>query len=352
MSDKDSINHPDMLWRQHARTSPELTQRNLVKRAGEENRQDRLEFLFKLNPKLKTDTALTETYADAAHRGYIDLMRWLDTIDPASPKRLSNAFLRACNAGHIGSLKFLLSRGVDANVKNGKGLVEALHGDKGDAVDFLLRHGARMQDTEREFADTPPLLFRALRQQRLNVAKALLLHGADPFARHDRETPRDICRRQGMEKLGDLIDRLHVKAPLVSADDIKAQDWQNLQLPQDKYNGLTGMQVAAYNGHIDILVEKMAGLGRSITKSDLITATPRYPQTLLFILGQRGELDKIFGNLALWGKHMDRWLDAETYIPAAFRKKTDAARLKAAFARTQMIEKKKRGGVKINFKPK
>ncbi len=265
---------------------------------------------------------------EAAARGQTTRMAFIHAHDAAvcRDQSVMNAALHAAScAGHHAAVKWLLAHGSDAAHNRSRCLIGAVNANSGDCVDLLLRHGADIKQAEKTTYPSS-LLARAVGERKPEAAKALLLHGCDPFGytpSGHQVTSR--IRDLGMPILNEIINRLWLKdVARVPADFASATPLSDLQRVWPTHGGLTGFQLCAYNGQIDALLARLTAQGRKLCKSDLITATPKHPQTILFIAGQRGELAKIF-RPALWGYDVAAMRATLSYVPAAFRHQIDVA---------------------------
>lgn len=249
---------------------------------------------------------------------------------------MNSALHAASCAAHRDTVKWLLAHGSDASHQRSRCLTAAIDANSGDVVDLLLRHGANIKDAEK---NTYPatLLARAVTSRKPEAAKALLLHGCDPFAY--APSGHQITGRMrdlGMPILTEITNRLWLKTPpVVPADFASTTPLDQLQRVWPQHGNLTGYQLCAYNGQIDTLLTRLTANGRTLSKSDLITATPKHPQTILFILGQRGELGKVF-TPALWGYNAAAMRATLPYVPAAFRHQIDVEAFETAERLTRL----------------
>lgn len=265
---------------------------------------------------------------EAAARGQTTRLAFIHAQCPATcrDQNVMNLALHAAScAGHREAVKWLLAHGSDASHNRSRCLIGAINANSGDTVDLLLRHGANIKDAEKTTYPSS-LLARAVNERKSEAAKALLLHGCDPFGyAPSGHTVLSRIRDLGMPILTEIINRLWLKDVAKVPDDFaKKTPLNDLQAVWHTHGGLTGYQLCAYNGQIDALLARLAANGRTLSKSDLITATPKHPQTILFIMGARGELGKIF-NPALWGNDVAAMRATLPYVPAAFRHQIDVA---------------------------
>lgn len=246
---------------------------------------------------------------------------------------MNNALRAATHAGHFNAVKWLLTHGANDMRERSNCLVIAIDKDDGDSVDVLLRHEV---DLKRAQSKTAPasLLAHAIINRKVKAAKALLLHGFDPQG--TAPSGQQLVGRMrdlGMPILTEITNRLWLKNVAgIDADFASKTPLSELQKVWQEHGALTGYQLCAYNGQIDILLARLTENGRKLTTSDLITATPKHPQTILFILGQRGELNKVF-KPELWHYDADAMRAVLPYVPAAFRAQVDLGAI--AFAARQ-----------------
>lgn len=265
---------------------------------------------------------------EAAARGQLTRLAFIHAHDNTvcRDQSVMNAALHAAScAGHHACVKWLLTHGSDAAHNRSRCLIGAINANSGDSVDLLLRHGADIKEAQKATYPTS-LLARAVEERKPEAAKALLLHGCDPFsyAPSGKQVTSRI-RDLGMPILTEIINRLWLKdVARVPADFAATAPLDDLQRAWPTHGGLTGIQLCVYNGQLDALLARLTAQGRKLCKSDLITATPKHPQTILFIAGQRGELARIF-RPALWGHDVAGMREALTYVPAAFRHQIDTA---------------------------
>ena len=265
---------------------------------------------------------------EAASRRQLTRLAFIQAHDPATcrDQNVMNLALHAAScAGHREAVKWLLAHGSDASHNRSRCLIGAINANSGDTVDLLLRHGASIKDAEKTTYPSS-LLARAVNERKSEAAKALLLHGYDPFGyAPSGQTVLSRIRDLGMPVLTEIINRLWLKDVAKVPDDFaRKTPLSQLQGVFHTHGGLTGYQLCAYNGQIDALLARLTENGRRLSKSDLITATPKHPQTILFIMGARGELGKIF-NPALWGNDVAAMRATLPYVPAAFRHQIDVA---------------------------
>lgn len=267
---------------------------------------------------------------EAAARGQVTRLAFIHAHDATvcRDQAVMNLALHAASsAGHHHAVKWLLAHGSDASHNRSRCLIGAINANSGDSVDLLLRHGADIKEAEKNTYPSS-LLARAVNERKSEAAKALLLHGCNPFG-YAPSGHQVIARMRdlGMQGLIEIANRLWLKdVARVPADFCRTTPLNQLQGVWQSHGGLTGYQLAVYNGQIDVLLARLTENGRTLSKSDLITATPKHPQTILFIAGQRGELTKIF-NPALWGYNVAAMRATLPYVPAAFRQQIDVAAL-------------------------
>lgn len=247
-----------------------------------------------------------------------------DTSVCADKTVLNTALYEASGAGHLATTRWLLNHGGDAAHMNSRCVISAIQANSGYVVDILLRHGADIAAAEKIIAPWS-LLARAVCDRKPEAAKALLLHGCDPYGK----APTGQLLKSRMSALGtdilvEISNRLWLKnVPHVFEGFAAKVPLEQLKRAWQTHEGLTGYQLCAYNGHIDILLARLTANGRMLSKRDLISATPKHPQTILFILGQRNELAKVF-KPALWGGDIAAMRAILPYVPAAFRHQIDA----------------------------
>lgn len=309
----------DMMWRGDVRTAALSTRRQMLVQAAARGQTARLAFLQAHDPDVCRDVPTMETALHAA----------------------------SC-AGQRDSVKWLLERGANAAHGHNRCLLGAVNANSGDVVDLLLRHGADIRQAEKTVAPSS-LLMHAVSKRKRVAAKALLLHGCSPFdSMPDGQSAAAQMRTMGMITLLEMMARLWPKnLPAVPADFAAATPLEDLQRPWPSAGGMTGYQLCAHHGQIDMLLHRLTANGRVLSKTDLITATPRYPQTVLFILGQRGELSKAFAP-ALWGYNAAAMRDILPYVPAAFRGQIDAASFAAA-ERHQRLRQRAGDGTRLRL---
>lgn len=262
-----------------------------------------------------------------------------DTTITHSAILMDKALMAACANGQAQSVAWLIRHGANPREGNSRAIVSAVSANSGTVLDVLLRNGASLQDAEKtHFKDGA--LAHAVLNRKPEAAKALLLNGCDPY-RSITGGPTVYARMRdlGMPILTELSNRIWLRdVPAVPADFAARESLDRLQGVYPDHKNLTGFQLAAYNGQIGALIKRLTANGRTLTRSDLIGATPKHPQTVLFICGQRGELSQIF-TPALWGNNVPAMRDALRYVPAAFRTQIDTDML-AALERRQQLAKR------------
>lgn len=246
---------------------------------------------------------------------------------------MNNALRAATHAGHLNAVKWLLRQGTTDIRERSHCLVIAINKDDGDCADALLRYDIDLKIAQGMTAPST-LLSHAICNRKTKAAKALLLHGFDPFGATPTGQPlTGRMRDLGQPILTELTNRLWLKnVDTIAADFASKTPLSELQKVWQDHRGLTGYQLCAYNGQIDILLARLTENGRKLTTSDLITATPKHPQTILFILGQRGQLNKVF-KPELWQHDAAAMRAVLPYVPAAFRAQVDLGAI--AFAERQ-----------------
>lgn len=318
---RDADSPADANWRDVAANAPMDERRGYFLAAARDGNELRLSFLKSTDPKL-------------ADRG-----------------TLTAALLEAARQGREGACRLLLNWGADPRHDRSRALYNAVKANGGMIVDLLLRAGADMGAAASHAPDNETLAFAAVEARAHEALRALLMHGVDPDIRDAKgRTLRARARDRGMQGSIELMNRLWLSPPLVPRDFVGKYSIDTLQRVFAGHQGLTGFQLAAYNGQIDALLEKLTAGGRVLCKSDLIGATPKHPQTLLFILGQRRELHKVF-EPARWGHDFAAMRATLPYIPAAFRRQAREDRLQA-LERQAKLAAKRANAAKLRLPPK
>ncbi len=258
-----------------------------------------------------------------------------------SPSLLNAALVSAALHGQEKTCRQLLVWGADARHNRSQALLAAVKANHGYVTDLLLRAGARMEDAK-QHRPHMSLLAQAIEEGHADAAKALLLHGANPNVMHpfSGTTLQARAHALGLIDTYHLMERLWAQPPRVPDDFAQRLPLDQLRDAFPTHAGFTGFQLAAYHGQMEALLARLTAQGRTLAKSDLITATPRYPQTLLFILGQRGELAKVF-DLGLWAHDVTALRDLLRYVPAAFRGQLDDAGIPTRLRQEKLRQQRK-----------
>jgi hypothetical protein len=234
------------------------------------------------------------------------------------PHVLGRAATAAAINGHADTCRLLLRHGAPLDYAHGALIEAAVAGNNGDLVDFILRAGASFEMKGRR-----PLLEQALSANKPAAAKALILHGANPYRQNAAgKSMRQLAEDIGRRDLAELMERLWQRPPLVPAGFAAETPLEALRGSFPAHDGMTGFQLAACHGQIDALFARLIASQSRLHKSDVLTANLRHPRTLLFILGQRGEAAKAF-DPALWGGDLALMQELLRYVPAAFRAQID-----------------------------
>lgn len=264
----------------------------------------------------------------AAQQGQVNRLSFMRATYAQHLSRadLTFALISAAARGQEKACRLLLGWGADAR-RDRRALIAAIRGNHGFVTDLLLRAGATLDNVVIEHREMSPLAL-ALEGGHKDSAKALLLHGANPNIMHTPtgSTLRALATTKGLLDTRELMDRLWPTAPRIPADFVARLPLEVLRGPFPDHGGFTGYQLAAYHGQMSALLQRLTADGRRLTKSDLIMATPRYPQTVLFILGQQGRLAEVF-DPRWWPGNAAGARDLLRYVPAAFRPQLDAAHI-------------------------
>lgn len=270
-------------------------------------------------------------FVAAASQNQLARLSFLKSTAPgvATPDVLSEALIAAAEAGHRDICIKLLRWGADARRDNSRALHVAVVRNQALIADQLLRAGADMKAAESYLKPRRPLVFLAAEMRHHETLRALIMHGVAPELQDNQGRDlRGRCRDLAMQGGIEMMNRLWKTPPAVPADFAARNDLDALRAVFHTHDGFTGFQLAAYHGQIDTLLRRLTANGRSLTKSDLITATPRYPQTILFILGRQRQLHKVF-EPALWQNDFAAMRAMIPYVPAAFRWQVDETRISA-----------------------
>lgn len=289
----------------------------------------------------------------AARDGNILRLNFLKAHDSrlANAATLNAALLEACDMRREDICRLLLKWGANPKHDNSRALYYAVKYNGAMIVDMLLRAGADMQAAARHVPSKTPLPFVAVDARNHEALRALVMQGINPgMTDAQGQSLRARARDRGMQGAIELMNRLWPVPPAIDKEFVAGHSLAQLQSVFPLHGDLTGFQLAAYNGQIDALLAKLTDGGRRLVKSDLLGATPRHPQTILFILGQRRELHKVF-NPALWGNDFAAMRAAITYIPAAFRAQAQEDRLQA-LERQMKLAKRREGKAPLRLPPR
>lgn len=304
----------------------------------------------------------------------IDILIGLGTdINAPVAGRVGRAFLMAVRHGHARSVQHFIDRGLELdNVKDDALAAAALNGHEA-LCDFFLRLKAdpRANDSQclqhavirgnvriidrllRAGADIHcaggSLLKQAMTAARPAPVKALVLHGADLSRPIHGRNAMQWAQALKMTEIEKFLALFNPPALNVTLGYLRHLTPARLQDPDPLHDGFTPMQLAAYGGHMQAALAILTQDGRKLTRSDLITATPRHPQTVLYILGSKGQLAQLF-TPQLWQGRQREMEQAYQYIPAAFRAQVDLAHLQAAFVQDK-LRKKQSPRYKLGRKP-
>jgi ankyrin repeat protein len=111
--------------------------------------------------------------------------------------------MKAAGAGNLAQVRALVAQGADANEVNsraGSPLSYAIDADRGDVVDFLLKHGAQSNSGS---------LWIAAAFGHTNAFTALIADGADPFGKFKTVggsmTTREIAESNGRAEIAAVL---------------------------------------------------------------------------------------------------------------------------------------------------
>ena len=161
------------------------------------------------------DAGAEMTIFEAAALGRADALSSLLATDPAQANAVSaDGFSPLGLAAFFGqpvAVRMLLDRGADPNIPSENAMrVAPLHSavaaQRLDIAEALLRHGAQANATQ---ADDFTPLHEAAQNGQMEMIALLLAHGADLTARkRDGQTPLDVARTHGKDAAVTLLSSL------------------------------------------------------------------------------------------------------------------------------------------------
>ena len=262
----------------------------------------------------------------------------------------------AASRGGLAMTEFLLARGIVKLAPNclDEALAEAAHYNKKDTVRLLLQHGAKcdysdaaalfaacqrgdgelmemlLQAGGNAAARQGTLLPIALAHRNQDVAMSLLKHGADPASYYRGMNGFEWTAEMGLPEFAGVLRQW-----LNDDRDIPRAFFENktlaeLRAPMPARYGRSGIHLAASTGNFDIICDRArsAAPGDGLMAADILHRSDNGP-SVLHLLGQRGELGKLF-DAALWRGRKAEALLLLREVPKAYAHQLDAPAFVAA----------------------
>ena len=279
----------------------------------------------------------------AASRGGLDMTEFLLArgIATLAPGCLDEALAEAVHYNKTNTVRLLLQQGAKTDYSDAAALFAAAQRGDGEMMEMLLQAGGNA--TAREGT----LLPIALAHRNQDVAMSLLKHGADPASYYRGMNGFEWTAEMGLPEFAGVLRQW-----LNDDRDIPRAFFENktlaeLRAPMPARYGRSGIHLAASTGNFDIVRDRAlaAAPAEGLTAADILHRANGGP-SVLHLLGQRGELGKVF-DAALWrGRKAEAFLLLRE-VPKAYAHQLDAPAFLAALDHHAL----KQAAPKFRFNP-
>ena len=338
MSVVDIDSEDDDKWLDYVSTLTPRERNELLVRSAGEGELWRCERLIEngADPSYQNYTALSV----AAAGGRAGVLEMLLKQSPDEDAK-NAALTMGVTAAQTESVRLLLKHNTDARRDSATNLWYAAMNGRTEIAELLLTAGADVTAADKA------LMGIALSHRNEDTALVFLRHGADPSALFKDRNAFEWAAEMHLEGFFKAAKEWVQSDEYIGPDFFKGKTLGELRAEIPGRKGRTGFHLAASAGSFDVIAEKMlATPGEAMRSADLLRAMPPAGPSVLFLLGETGQLKLAF-DARLWLGRRKEMLETFGHVAGAHRPQVDID--KELNTITQMVLKQ--SARKFNLKP-